>query len=58
MNKKISADLTKLIEFESNERESSKYSRLKFVFIRFNTQFVAYMICQTLLNVDSLHLSI
>jgi len=57
MNKKISADLTKLIEFESNERESSKYSRLKFVFIRFNTQFVAYMICQTLLNVDSLHLS-
>jgi len=57
MNKKISADLTKLVEFKSNERESSKYSRLKFVFIRFNTQFVAYMICQTLLNVDSLHLS-
>ncbi len=57
MNKEISADLTKLAEFELNGRESSKYSRLKSAFIRFNTQSAAYMVCQTLLNVDPLHLS-
>ena len=56
MNKEIETESIKLIEIESNERESSKYSRMKFVFIRFNTQFVAYMTCQILLNVHSLHL--
>jgi hypothetical protein len=37
INKKINVNLIELIEFELNKRESNKYLRLKFVFIRFNT---------------------
>ncbi len=55
MNKEIRAELTELVEVESNGRESSKYSRMKSAFIRFNTQSAAYMACQTLLNANPLH---
>jgi len=58
LNKKIRADQRKLIELDSNERESSKYSRTRSIFIRFNTQFVVYMISQTLLNFAFLRLSV
>ncbi len=37
MNKKIKVDLMKLAKVESNKRESNKYLRMKFAFIRFNT---------------------
>ena len=37
MNKEIKIELTKLVKIESNKRELSKYLRMKFVFIRFNT---------------------
>ena len=57
MNKEIRAEVTELAELESNGRESSKYPRMKSAFIRFNTQSIAYMACQTLLNANSLHLS-
>ncbi len=45
INKKIRTKLIKLIEIELNKRESNKYLRIKFVFIRFNTRFVAYIAC-------------
>lgn len=37
MNEEIRAELMKLAEVESNERELSRYSRMKSAFIRFNT---------------------
>ncbi len=55
MNKEIRADLAELADFESSGEESSKYPRMKSAFIWFNTQFAAYMACQTLLNADPLH---
>ncbi len=58
LNKKIRADQRKLVELDSNERESSKYSRTRSAFIRFNTQSAVYMISQTLLNFAPLRLSV
>lgn len=57
MNKEIGAEVTELAEVESNGRESSKYSRMRSAFIRFNTQSAAYMACQTLLNAHPLYSS-
>ncbi len=37
MNREIRAESMELIEIESSRRELSKYLRIKFVFVRFNT---------------------
>ncbi len=37
INKEIKTKSIELVEIESNRRELSKYLRMKFVFIRFNT---------------------
>lgn len=44
LNKKIKANQRELIKLDSNERESNKYSRMRSIFIRFNTQSIIYMI--------------
>ncbi len=58
LNEEIETDQKKLIEINSTERKSDKYSRMRSIFVRFNSQVMTHMICQTTLSFRSLHLSV
>ena len=57
LNKEIRADQRELIEFDSDQKEASRYARTNSAFIQFNSQSAAYMACQTMLSSNPLHLS-
>ena len=57
LNREIRGEQRELAELDSDQRESSKYPRMKSAFVQFNTQSAAYMACQTILSSNPLHLS-